>query len=389
MENPCKHPVVIFKNVKFDDLTNIVEFMYKGEVSISQDSLSSFLHVAEMLQVRGLSENQEIVPEKSLLSQPVSQSESLFISVPEGNKILLATPQQAQQQTTTNLIKSPIKIENTQTVQTIKAAYIEQPGGKRKRFTIKETRPAKIPANNANTVSSSAQQFISEAVEGSFGKGETVIVDENGKESVFEEVEYLTMKSGNMPECNYVVSAIENAEQSQDNMEEMTLMQETFEIIEEGKQQMVDESGGEVTGEEQQDTLTAGDGDTSELVIGENRQIFDRAGYILETDEKSGEEANSKWTQCQYCKLVITSVNLWRHVRTQHTSQPPRKCEYCKKTFKNKYSLREHVRISHESKQGASKADGEDEETTTTTTPATTTTQSDQATAKVIYLEKL
>lgn len=269
MENPCKHPVVIFKNVKSEDLDNIVEFMYKGEVSISQDSLSSFLHVAEMLQVRGLSENQEIVPEKSLLSAPVTQSESLFISVPEGNKILLATPQNianSQQQGSTNIIKStPLKIDS----QSVRSAYIESAagiGGKRKRFTIKETRPAKIPANNANTNTTSAQQFITEAVENSFGKQETVIVDENGKESVFEEVEYLTMKSG-MPECNYVVSAIENAEQSQDNMEEMTLMQETFEIIEEGKQQMADDVGNDTTGEEQVDALVAGDGDTSECFV--------------------------------------------------------------------------------------------------------------------------
>lgn len=279
MENPCKHPVVIFKNVKFDDLSSIVEFMYKGEVSISQDSLSSFLHVAEMLQVRGLSENQEIVPEKSLISQPVSQSESLFISVPEGNKILLATPQNItnSQQATTNIIKtSPIKLEQ-QPVQHIKAAYIEQSGlgAKRKRFTIKESRPAKIPANISNTTTTTAQQFITEAVDNSFGKQETVIVDENGKESVFEEVEYLTMKSG-MPECNYVVSAIENAEQSQDNMEQMTLMQETFEIIEEGKQQMVDDTGNDTTGEEQSETLAAGDGDTSEYSGDKNNQIFER-----------------------------------------------------------------------------------------------------------------
>lgn len=270
MENPCKHPVVIFKNVKFDDLGNIVEFMYKGEVSISQDSLSSFLHVAEMLQVRGLSENQEIIPEKALVSAPVSQSESLFISVPEGNKILLATPQNisgSQQQSTANIIKSsPIKIEQ-QSVQHIKTAYIEQSGigAKRKRFTIKESRPAKIPANNSNTSTTSTQQFITEAVDNSFGKQETVIVDENGKESVFEEVEYLTMKSG-MPECNYVVSAIENTEQSQDNMEEMTLMQETFEIIEEGKQQMADDGGNDTTGEEQTETLATGEGDTSEFL---------------------------------------------------------------------------------------------------------------------------
>lgn len=258
-ENPCKHPVVIFKNVKFEDLTNIVEFMYKGEVSISQDSLSSFLHVAEMLQVRGLSENQEIAQEKSILSTPVTQSESLFISVPEGNKILLATPQNIttqQQGTTTNLtIKSPLKLEQAPVQHTIKTTFIEQSGigTKRKRFTIKEARPAKIAANNSATTT---QQFIAEAVDNSFGKQEAVIVDENGKESVFEEVEYLTMKSS-MPECNYVVSAIENAEQSQDNIEEeMALMQETFEIIEEGKQQLTDESGNNVDDQQTGETAS-------------------------------------------------------------------------------------------------------------------------------------
>lgn len=28
-ENPCKHPVVIFRNVKYEDLYNIVLFIYK------------------------------------------------------------------------------------------------------------------------------------------------------------------------------------------------------------------------------------------------------------------------------------------------------------------------------------------------------------------------
>ena len=102
---------------------------------------------------------------------------------------------------------------------------------------------------------------------------------------------------------------------------------------------------------------------------------------------------DSKWTQCQYCKLVITSVNLWRHVRTQHTSQPPRKCDYCKKTFKNKYSLREHVRISHENKQPNFKAPGTsedvEEEQPATVTATTDSSTGAQQITKVVYLEKL
>lgn len=38
-------------------------------------------------------------------------------------------------------------------------------------------------------------------------------------------------------------------------------------------------------------------------------------------------------------------------MRTQHTNQEPQKCNRCNKQFKNKYSLREHVRMAHENKQ--------------------------------------
>jgi uncharacterized C2H2 Zn-finger protein len=38
-------------------------------------------------------------------------------------------------------------------------------------------------------------------------------------------------------------------------------------------------------------------------------------------------------------------------MRTQHTNQEPKRCERCNKQFKNKYSLREHVRMAHENKQ--------------------------------------
>lgn len=55
-ENPCQHPVIIFKNVKYDDLFAIIEFMYQGEVNVVQDSLPSFLNTAELLSVQGLTD---------------------------------------------------------------------------------------------------------------------------------------------------------------------------------------------------------------------------------------------------------------------------------------------------------------------------------------------
>ena len=38
-ENPAKHPIIILKDVPFQHLTAILEFMYAGEVNVAQDQL--------------------------------------------------------------------------------------------------------------------------------------------------------------------------------------------------------------------------------------------------------------------------------------------------------------------------------------------------------------
>ncbi|XP_043236171.1 broad-complex core protein isoforms 1/2/3/4/5-like isoform X5 [Amphibalanus amphitrite] len=52
--NPCQHPVFFLKDVSYFDISSIIEFIYTGEVNVGQSNLSSFLKTAEMLQVKGL-----------------------------------------------------------------------------------------------------------------------------------------------------------------------------------------------------------------------------------------------------------------------------------------------------------------------------------------------
>ncbi|XP_054288097.1 protein tramtrack, alpha isoform-like isoform X3 [Macrosteles quadrilineatus] len=52
-----KHPIVILKDVKFSELKSMMDYMYRGEVNISQDQLGTFLKAAESLQIKGLSDN--------------------------------------------------------------------------------------------------------------------------------------------------------------------------------------------------------------------------------------------------------------------------------------------------------------------------------------------
>lgn len=55
-DNPCKHPIVILRDIRFVELKGIIEFMYRGEINVSQEEISPLLRVAELLKIRGLAD---------------------------------------------------------------------------------------------------------------------------------------------------------------------------------------------------------------------------------------------------------------------------------------------------------------------------------------------
>ncbi|XP_074028796.1 uncharacterized protein isoform X2 [Leptinotarsa decemlineata] len=58
LENPCKHPTIIMpQDVGYADLKFIIEFVYKGEIDVSQAELQSLLRTADQLKIKGLCES--------------------------------------------------------------------------------------------------------------------------------------------------------------------------------------------------------------------------------------------------------------------------------------------------------------------------------------------
>ncbi|XP_075978622.1 longitudinals lacking isoform X4 [Anticarsia gemmatalis] len=57
-----KHPIIILKDVKYAELRAMMDYMYRGEVNISQDQLAALLKAAESLQIKGLSDNKPLRP---------------------------------------------------------------------------------------------------------------------------------------------------------------------------------------------------------------------------------------------------------------------------------------------------------------------------------------
>jgi len=57
VESTGKHPVVILPHVTYPDLQNIVHFIYKGEISLGQKNLDTFLAVARSLEISGIDQD--------------------------------------------------------------------------------------------------------------------------------------------------------------------------------------------------------------------------------------------------------------------------------------------------------------------------------------------
>lgn len=55
--NPCQHPIIFLKDMKYSLVQNLLEFVYGGKTNVHQEDLQTFVGIAESLQIKGLSSN--------------------------------------------------------------------------------------------------------------------------------------------------------------------------------------------------------------------------------------------------------------------------------------------------------------------------------------------
>ncbi len=53
-DTPCKHPLIVLKDYQRWIIEAIIDFMYRGEISVPHDRLSQLIQAGESLQIRGL-----------------------------------------------------------------------------------------------------------------------------------------------------------------------------------------------------------------------------------------------------------------------------------------------------------------------------------------------
>ncbi|XP_063633088.1 longitudinals lacking protein, isoforms H/M/V-like isoform X5 [Cydia splendana] len=78
VDNPSQHPIVILKDVSFADLRTMVDFMYCGEVNVTEEQLPQVLDTAKHLKIKGLTEMPETTSlTRSQGNEMQSQADSL------------------------------------------------------------------------------------------------------------------------------------------------------------------------------------------------------------------------------------------------------------------------------------------------------------------------
>ncbi|XP_035430102.1 protein tramtrack, alpha isoform-like isoform X1 [Spodoptera frugiperda] len=83
-----KHPIVILKDVPYSDMKSLLDFMYRGEVSVDQERLTAFLKVAESLRIKGLTEvNEEKCDIPALTNSLIQQQSNAHTPPPQLHRI--------------------------------------------------------------------------------------------------------------------------------------------------------------------------------------------------------------------------------------------------------------------------------------------------------------
>ncbi|KDR13085.1 Protein bric-a-brac 2, partial [Zootermopsis nevadensis] len=84
IHNPCQHPIIFMKDMKHREVQALVDFMYKGEVNVSQEELNSLLRAAEALQIRGLcgSDHSNVGNQQNSPRQQVGENRLPAVSLP-------------------------------------------------------------------------------------------------------------------------------------------------------------------------------------------------------------------------------------------------------------------------------------------------------------------
>ncbi|XP_043192505.1 broad-complex core protein isoforms 1/2/3/4/5-like [Amphibalanus amphitrite] len=360
---PCSHPIIVLKDVSYDDLLSLMCFVYQGVVYIGQERLTQFLRTAEFLQIKGLSEH--CIGEPFARQQPATQSspsQSAPAAAPPSPQPRSGTPS-----------PSPSFREAPRPSQSSAPPLAPLPPAKRRKPLYPLHTPA--PSSTAcvgelpGTSVSPSRPSQSSPTEGAQPNGTEVptgLPPEGSSETTQEEALSLVSETsilrqrieGGRAEIEQPVKVETNGPHSPALVEHAKLSPRPL-IMDPNALSMVgrESLGFPFLSQPGTSSLLATTTTTLPTSIGqEDQQTPPAMSYdaqmLLRTSTGSP-RFRQRWrcmqpSVCPHCLRTFSNAfNLKQHIINVHTFGNELKCEVCGKVQKNKWYLRKHMVKSH------------------------------------------
>ncbi|XP_063228009.1 protein abrupt-like isoform X28 [Bacillus rossius redtenbacheri] len=306
--NPCKHPIVILKDVGHKELEDILEFMYRGEVNVRQDDLTEFLKTAEMLQVKGLTGDESNSDQQGSSQVPPPSPAPLQSSV----KVKPRKPQ-PKAPPVDSMPPSPM----TDDMPTRSpAADLNPPPFKRMK---QESQSQPSPQQQFKQETQSQQQYKTQSLSSPSPRrlppaSPLSIADDSSRGVEFVEVTKPKMEP---------VDIESDVEEVDAGIDDKTDFSDFF--------------GGE-SSQSHQDAPGMG------MLPGMSMSGMSQ-DMGMPQDGGQGPEAGKAW--CKECGKEMRQSSLRRHMMDCHWPNAGEVCPYCGKTLRTRNSLHSHVSVYH------------------------------------------
>jgi len=292
--SPWQHPVLVLKDISFNDLQSILEFIYLGEVNLEQDRLESFLKTAEVLSIKGLTDGIKSMNDTGGGGSGMVKSEPMEKEIMPNHIVLPSTPQQLTPPLPLLQPAPPLQQQTANIVSGLMAAAAATAAA----------------VSTSTTVVNGVKQEVVDLP--------TTIIDME------------TVPSGKKKRLYSDNSSSNDGNEYEEPAESMV-------IDDYADPQQTAAGGGDEPTYSAEHIIVSGDPVT---IADLNRMPPPPPGVK--------ENLGHLHKRCPVCHMIMLKKNLSRHVRDQHTLERPRSvCPICQKTYKTSDWLKDHIRRGH------------------------------------------
>ncbi|XP_023313341.1 longitudinals lacking protein, isoforms A/B/D/L isoform X32 [Trichogramma pretiosum] len=357
-EHYDKHPVFILKDVKFVELKAMMDYMYRGEVNISQNQLTALLKAAESLQIKGLSDSKttgssnnstvagRVEPKSTATS--TSNAVTTAVDIPQGSSGLTIeknnkVPRQRLTQTSANMSEggaSPQQVRGISSREGSVSPTRKRRARRRSLGNDESNSMENHEASNSSDVTASATVMAAPTVE---DKSHAESADPIGRSALMQQ---LTKSNDDMLQMQ-----MEKPEPTEDMIQPKSEYMEDQESVEDLTH--LDDDMNDLNEMEQDNSRAGPSHDSSHPGLASWHITSDRsnagvgaAGGAQGADDAvfmNAHETNAAQRDSQGYSVIYPQTELKYQQHTDEFGVKFHKCNRCEKSYKNRSHLKRHI----------------------------------------------